>query len=95
MFLGVTSYTVATFLFPALAVLYLMHSNPYDLEMGAVDASAFDDMVVDQHDRKHELILMSVQFPELDDEGKQYPNGLKDFISVLLFHPWFLSITVT
>ena len=80
MFLGVTSYTVATFLFPALAVLYLMHSNPYDLEMGAVDASAFDDMVVDQHDRKHELILMSVQFPELDDEGKQYPNGLKGVI---------------
>ena len=35
MFFGVTSYTVATFLFPALAVLYLMHSNPYDLEMGA------------------------------------------------------------
>ncbi len=79
-YFGQTSYTVATFLFPELAVLYLMHSHPYDLEMGAIDASAFEEMIGDQHRRKHEMVLMSLLFIDLDEEGKQYPNGIKEVI---------------
>ena len=75
-----TSFTIATFLFPLIAVLYMMHSHPYNLEMGAVDASAFEEMVVDQYSRNRKLLFMSLFFIELDDEGKEYPEEVKNQI---------------
>ena len=42
---GKTSFTVATFMFPVIGMFYVMHSNPYDVEIGAVDATALKDAV--------------------------------------------------
>ena len=42
---GQASFTVATFLFPVLAIMYLLHSNPYNVETGTVNASAFRDAI--------------------------------------------------
>ena len=75
-----TSFTIATFLFPLIAVLYMMHSHPYNLEMGAVDASAFEEMVVDQYSRHRKLLFMSLFFIELDEEGMEYPEEIKNQI---------------
>ena len=37
---GQTSFTVATFLFPVISVMFLLHSNPFDIKTGTVNASA-------------------------------------------------------
>ena len=78
--LGRTSYTVAAFLFPAVAMLYMIHSNPYDIEIGTVTARALEDMVQYHYKRKQELILMSLYLPELDEEGKMLTRSLQDTI---------------
>ena len=75
-----SSYTVATFVLPAYAVLYMMHSHPYNLEMGAVDVSAFSDLVRYSRKRKKELLLMSLQLVNLEEEGKQYPEKVKETV---------------
>ena len=74
------SFTTATFLFPTLALLYLVHANPYDLELGAVNADAFLDMIAHSHARKKELVLASLYMHEFEGKGKKYPKEIQNVI---------------
>ncbi len=56
---GQTSFTCATYLFPVLGLIFLFHSNPYDIETGAVDESYFYDELDDKLNKKHTMILVS------------------------------------
>ena len=42
---GQSSFTVSSFLFPVIAMMYFMHSNPYNVALGALDVRAMEDMV--------------------------------------------------
>ena len=75
-----SSYTVASFLFPTFSVLYMIHSNPYNLESGAVDAFAFEKLLEYAHRNDKELILMGMYLPDLDHEGAEYPEHMKELI---------------
>lgn len=75
-----SSYTTATFLFPAFSVLYLIHSNPFDFELGAINARSFDDMIHHNMINKNELFLMSLRMPEFERSGNKYPDGIRDAI---------------
>ena len=77
---GQSSFTAATFLFPLLAMLYFIHSTPYDVELGAIDAKALNDMVRYNYERKNPLILMSLYLPDYDAEGKVIPKDLQAII---------------
>ncbi len=77
---GESSYTVFTFLFPIYALLYLAHSNPYDTEMGAVDERAFDDLMRISADNCDDLYLMSLYMHEFDGKGQQYPEEIQKLI---------------
>ena len=72
-----SSYTAASFLFPAVSLLYLVHANPYDLELGAVNVSGFEDYI--QYYRRHgrELLLMSLLLPDFDDNEHKYPDEVR------------------
>ena len=74
---GGSSFTVATFLFPVVAMLYIMHSNPYDAETGSVDLSALSDTVRESYEKKRPFLFMSVFLPELAGEGKQMPETIR------------------
>ena len=89
------SFTVLTFLFPAIAMLYIMHSNPYDPEMGTIDGSALPDIVRYNYEKKRDFILMSVCLPDFAAEGKKLPESIRAvvrrfsadyFRGALLFH---------
>ena len=58
--LGETSFTVATFLFPVLGMFYIMHSNPYDAHLGAMDVRAFEDAIRRYYERKREFLFVSL-----------------------------------
>ena len=73
---GGSSFTVATFLFPVIAMFYIMHSSPYDAQLGAIDSAAFADKVRESYERKKPFIFMSLLLPDLAGEGKQMPEEI-------------------
>ena len=77
---GRSSFTASTFLFPLIAMLYIMHSTPYNVELGAIDKSAFEDMIRYNYSRKCELLIMSLCLLEFDEEGKTIPRNLQSTI---------------
>ena len=78
---GQSSFTVASFLFPVIAMLYIIHSNPYEnIEIGTVDTGAFEDMVSRSYRKKKDFIFTSLYLPELDVEGKSIPHEIYETI---------------
>ena len=74
---GQATFTVATFLFPVLAIMYLLHSNPYNLETGAIHSSAFKDAVRYHYEKKLEFYFMSMYLPDFHAEAKELPSEIK------------------
>ena len=74
---GQTSFTMATFLYPVIAMFYIMHSNPYDVQLGAIDSKGFEDVVRYNYERKRDFLFMSVYLKDFDVEGKAFPNELR------------------
>ena len=52
---GQSSFTVATFLFPIIAMLYLVHSTSYDLESGAINVMAMKDLIKYNYNKKKDI----------------------------------------
>ena len=77
---GESTYTAATFLFPLIAVMYLMHSNSYDIHLGANDLRGLNNLIrySDEHD-KHYLFL-SLYMRELDETGKTLSEEMRALI---------------
>ncbi len=74
------SYSVVTFLFPALSVLYLLHSNPYDPEMGTLMLDSFDAELNNAAKKEKKLIIMSLFLREFEKSSKKYPKKVRDTI---------------
>ncbi|MBR1816738.1 MAG: EAL domain-containing protein [Lachnospiraceae bacterium] len=77
---GQSSFTVATFLFPVIAMLYLVHSTPYDVELGAINVMAMKDLVKYYYNKKKDFLFMSLYMPDFDMEGKSIPQNLQGTI---------------
>lgn len=77
---GQTSYTVATFLFPMISIMYLLHSNPYDVELGALSASSVTDTIRYHYRKNNDFIFISLYLPDFDVDGKALPRELRDEI---------------
>ncbi len=90
---GQSSFTAATFLFPIFALLYLVHANPYDLEIGTVNESAFEELVADSYTKKKELYLMSLFMHEFEGSGRKFPPGLQEAFRYFVTH-FFKSSTL-
>ena len=75
---GQASFTVATFLFPVLAMFSLLHSNPYDAKLGSNDLRVLDALVRDSLARKKDYIFMSLYLKDLDENGKQMSDEMRD-----------------
>lgn len=70
---GEESFTMSTFIFPVFALLYLMHSNPYDIESGALGYDAFEDMIGSFFEKGERCFLMSLYMPDFDKGNRTYP----------------------
>ena len=74
---GQATFTVATFLLPVLAIMYLLHSNPYNVETGTISASALKDAVRYHYEKKLEFYFMSMYLPDFHAEAKELPEEIK------------------
>lgn len=75
-----SSFTVATFLFPVVSMMYIIHSNPYNIELGAINVSAMEDMLRYYYEKNKTLITMSLYIKEFDEEGKNFPPEIQSAI---------------
>lgn len=85
------SYTLATFLFPLFALLYMIHANPYDIEIGTVDNKAFYTLINDCKKTGHGLIFAQIYFPAFEKSTMEYPDNLRSDIRDL-FNKHFKQI---
>ncbi|MBR0367373.1 MAG: EAL domain-containing protein [Clostridia bacterium] len=75
--LNQSSLTTMTFVFPVIAMMYIMHSNPYNVTLGSVDIHAMEDMIRYMYARKASFVYLSIQLPEYDSEGKELPTEVR------------------
>lgn len=77
---GQTSFTTVTFLFPVIALFYMIHANPYDIDIGAVNETAFDDTIAYHYLHKQPLLIMSLFMHDFEGVGKKYPRQFQNAI---------------
>ena len=78
LFIGESSLTTMTFLLPTLAMLYIMHVNPYDVATGTLNVKSMEDMTKNLYAKKKQFIIMSLQLPDFVGEGKSLPEEVKN-----------------
>ena len=72
-----SSYTVVTFFLPVLALFYSMHSNPYDVQLGAADATAFAEYIKQVQSHGQSFIYMSFYLRLFQEDGFIIPDALQ------------------
>ena len=77
---GQMSFTSVCFLFPIITLFYMIHSNPYNIEIGSVNVDAFEDMVTYAYRRHESRYLMCLYMPEFEGTGKHYPPEIQRVI---------------
>ena len=65
-----TSFTTVSFILPMIAIFYLIHSNPYDNDTGAVPESSFEDMVADSYEHGRQFHFMCMYMHDFDGSNK-------------------------
>lgn len=75
--LNQSALVTMTFILPILAMLYFMHSTPYNVKDGTLDIRAMEDMVHNLYVKKEPFILMSLLLPDFSEEGKELPEAIR------------------
>lgn len=78
--LNQSSLTTLTFVLPVFAMLYIMHSNPYNVALGSVDTRAMEDTVKNLYEKKEQFFFMSMLLPEFNEGVGRFPDDLRDTI---------------
>lgn len=69
------SIAVLSFLIPIIALLFLQHSNAYDMDTGALDADSFDILMAER--QKHSSVYSFMILKWYPKENEQIPSALK------------------
>ena len=64
-------------MFPIFAIMYLLHSNPYDIRTGAVNVNSFTDAVSYSYAKKRGFFYVSMYLPYFHSEGIPIPTNLQ------------------
>ena len=72
-----SSFTVASLLLPMIAMMYVLHSNPYDAQLGANDAQAMRDFVRYCYEKKQDFVFLSLYMRDFDEGGKTIPESMQ------------------
>ena len=89
LFMNESSLTTITFAFPTLAMLYIMHSNPYNISIGTLDIASFENTTKSLYTKHRDFIIMSLYLPDYVGEAKEIPEVVSEQIrrfAAKLFH---------
>ncbi len=65
-----TAYTVVSFTFPVIMVLFLFHYNSYDVKTGTLDYYAFEEYVEENREKSFTMIFLSLPTISRDELQK-------------------------
>ena len=74
------SFTCLSFLFPVIAMFYILHANPYDADMGTIDGTMLNEVVQYFHSKKKPFIFFSLFLPSVDLERAEFPDSVRSLI---------------
>ena len=72
-----SSFTVASLLLPMIAMMYVLHSNPYDAQLGANDVQAMRDFVHYCYEKKQDFVFLSLYMRDFAEGGKTIPESMR------------------
>lgn len=75
-----SSFTASTFLLPLIAVMYLLHSNPYDAQTGANDLRSLHNLIRYISEMDQDYLFMSLYMRELDESGAAMSDEMRSLI---------------
>ena len=75
-----STFTASTFLLPLIAVMYLLHSNPYDAETGTNDLRGLNNLIRYMDETGERYLMMSLYMRELDESGATMSEELRSLI---------------
>ena len=75
-----SSFTASTFLYPLIAVMYLLHSNPYDAQTGANDLRGLHNLIRYISEMDQDYLFMSLYMRELDESGATMSEEMRSLI---------------
>ena len=82
---GQSSFTVATFMFPVITMMYVLHSNPYDASLGTNDLKAMQDLVRYYSEKKKDFMFMSLYMKAFDDERREISDEIKAHLRQFIY----------
>ena len=74
---GQSSFTVSSLLLPVVAMMYILHANPYDALLGTNDTKAMQDLISYYYNKKKDFLFMSLYMRTFEEEGREMPDELK------------------
>ncbi len=72
-----SSLITMTFIFPVIAMMYIMHSNPYNITLGTVDQRSMEDHVRNLHSHGKPFLIVSFLLPDYNEEGMEMPEEIQ------------------
>ena len=72
LFMNESSLTTITFAFPTLAMLYIMHSNPYNISIGTLDIASFENTTKSLYTKHRDLSLCLCIFLIMSGKLKRF-----------------------
>ena len=75
-----STFIVSTFLYPLIAVMYLLHSNPYDAQLGANDLRGLNNLIHYISEQDQDYLFISLYMRELDENGKTMSENMRGLI---------------
>lgn len=76
------SFTDLAYTFPLIGIIFLFHSNPYDITTGAIDGKYINSELKDAFDKKRNLLILSckiMDFTKLMNENEDLKYRFYEF----------------
>lgn len=76
------SYTCISYFFPVIAIIFMFHSNPYNIETGAISGNFFNNEIADSIEKKNPMIILCctmTDFSKIIKQSKEFKYQFYEF----------------
>lgn len=75
------SYTCIAYFFPIIGIIFMFHSNPYDIKTGAVSGCFLINELNDAVEKKNQTVMLSITMTDFSKAINQYSRLKYEFYS--------------